>query len=91
MTRKILSQKSVKITSGEDIETADWVDKFYKGFIKAGTHQAESIEVAEAAKILENTQRDINIALINELALICSQLNIDTYEVLEAARTSGIF
>lgn len=81
----------IKITSGEDEDTAQWIDKFYNSFIHAGTYLAPSIEVAEAAKLIENTQRDINIALVNELALICSRLNIDTYEVLEAANTKWNF
>ena len=61
----------VKVTSGSSEESAEWVNNFYKLFITAGTHLAPSIKVAEAAKIIENTQRDLNIALINELAIIC--------------------
>jgi len=81
----------VKITSGSTPETADFVDKLYKLIITAGTFRASSIRVAEAAKVIENTQRDVNIALINELALIFNLLGIDTMEVLEAAGTKWNF
>ena len=67
-----------KITSGSTPEAADFVDKLYSSIIRAGTHRASSIKVAEAAKVIENTQRDVNIALINELALIFNRLGIDT-------------
>src|SRR6202050_1022094 len=67
-----------KVTSGSNPEVADFVDKLYSSIITAGTHKASSIKVAEAAKVIENTQRDVNIALINELALIFNRLNIDT-------------
>jgi UDP-N-acetyl-D-galactosamine dehydrogenase len=81
----------VKITSGSTPETAAFVDALYRGVIPAGTHLASSIKVAEAAKIIENTQRDVNIALINELAIVFSHLGIDTTEVLEAAGTKWNF
>jgi UDP-N-acetyl-D-galactosamine dehydrogenase len=80
-----------KVTSGSTPETADFVDALYKKIIKAGTHKVSSIRVAEAAKVIENTQRDVNIALINELALIFNRLDIDTLEVLEAAGTKWNF
>ncbi|MEA2783503.1 MAG: UDP-N-acetyl-D-glucosamine/UDP-N-acetyl-D-galactosamine dehydrogenase, partial [Rhodospirillaceae bacterium] len=80
-----------KITSGSTPEVADFVDALYGSIIKAGTHKASSIRVAEAAKVIENTQRDVNIALINELALIFNRLGIDTEEVLEAAGTKWNF
>ena len=76
-----------KITSGSTKAIADKVDRLYKTIITAGTHQVSSIKVAEAAKVIENTQRDVNIALINELALIFHKLNIDTEEVLKAAES----
>ncbi len=81
----------VKITSGSTTETAQFVDQLYKSIISAGTFQASSIKVAEAAKVIENTQRDVNIALINELALIFDRLNINTSEVLAAAGTKWNF
>lgn len=81
----------LKITSGSTPETADFVDRLYQSVIMAGTHKAQSIRVAEAAKVIENTQRDVNIALINELALIFNRLQIDTQEVLEAAGTKWNF
>ncbi|MET0001368.1 MAG: nucleotide sugar dehydrogenase, partial [Candidatus Thiodiazotropha lotti] len=80
-----------KVTSGSTPEVADFVDELYKTVITAGTHKASSIKVAEAAKVIENTQRDVNIALINELALIFNKLNIDTLEVLEAAGSKWNF
>lgn len=80
-----------KITSGSTPEVADFVDSLYSSIITAGTHKATSIRVAEAAKVIENTQRDVNIALINELALIFNRLGIDTEEVLEAAGTKWNF
>jgi UDP-N-acetyl-D-galactosamine dehydrogenase len=80
-----------KITAGSTPEAADFVDSLYACIIKAGTHKASSIRVAEAAKVIENTQRDVNIALINELALIFNRLGIDTEEVLEAAGTKWNF
>lgn len=81
----------LKVTSGSTPEVADYVDAVYKKIIIAGTHKASSIRVAEAAKVIENTQRDVNIALINELALIFHRLGIDTEEVLLAAGTKWNF
>jgi UDP-N-acetyl-D-galactosamine dehydrogenase len=81
----------LKVTSGSTPEVADYVDALYRSIVTAGTHRASSIRVAEASKIIENTQRDLNIALVNELALICNQLGIDTLEVLEAAGTKWNF
>ena len=80
-----------KITSGSTKEVSTWVDELYGSIIKAGTFKASSIKEAEAAKIIENTQRDLNIALINELAIIFSKMNIDTSNVLEAAGTKWNF
>jgi len=80
-----------KVTSGSTEEVANIVDELYKEIIVAGTHKASSIIVAEAAKVIENTQRDVNIALINELSLIFSRLNIDTEEVLKAAESKWNF
>lgn len=80
-----------KVTSGSTVEIANKVDELYKSIITAGTHKVSSIKIAEAAKVIENTQRDINIALINELSLIFKKLNIDTEEVLEAAKTKWNF
>ena len=81
----------VKITSGSTPEVAEYVDQLYQRVIKAGTYRASSIRVAEAAKVIENTQRDLNIALVNELAIIFNHLEIDTEEVLEAAGTKWNF
>jgi UDP-N-acetyl-D-galactosamine dehydrogenase len=81
----------VKVTSGSTPETADAVDRLYASVVTAGTHKASSIKVAEAAKVIENTQRDLNIALMNELSLIFDRLGIDTIEVLEAAGTKWNF
>ena len=80
-----------KVTSGSTPEIAIKVDELYQEIITAGTHKASSIKVAEAAKVIENTQRDVNIALINELSLIFNKLNIDTESVLEAAATKWNF
>ena len=80
-----------KVTSGSTPGTAEKVDNLYKKIIKAGTHKASSIKVAEAAKVIENSQRDINIAFVNELALIFDRIGIDTHEVLEAAGTKWNF
>ena len=80
-----------KVTSGSTPVIADRIDELYKSIITAGTHKASSIKVAEAAKVIENTQRDINIALINELALIFKRLHIDTEEVLKAAGSKWNF
>ncbi len=81
----------LKVTSGSTPEIAETVDQLYKSVITAGTHKASSIKVAEAAKVIENTQRDVNIALINELSIIFNKLDIDTLEVLEAAGTKWNF
>ena len=81
----------LKVTSGSTPEVAEFVDQVYKLVIEAGTHKAESIKVAEAAKVIENTQRDVNIALINELALIFNKMGIDTESVLKAAGTKWNF
>jgi UDP-N-acetyl-D-galactosamine dehydrogenase len=81
----------MKVTSGSTSEIADEVDALYAGIITAGTHKASSIKVAEAAKVIENTQRDLNIALINELSMIFARLRIDTHEVLAAAGTKWNF
>ena len=80
-----------KVTSGSSPEAADFVDKLYASIIRAGTHRASSIRVAEAAKVIENTQRDVNIALVNELSMIFNRLGIDTQEVLEAAGSKWNF
>lgn len=81
----------VKVTSGSTPEAATFVDDLYSTVVSAGTHKASSIKVAEAAKVIENTQRDVNIALINELALIFNKLGIDTQDVLAAAGTKWNF
>jgi UDP-N-acetyl-D-galactosamine dehydrogenase len=81
----------LKVTSGSTPEVANFIDELYKSIISAGTYKASSIQVAEAAKVIENTQRDLNIALINELAVIFNKLNIDTEEVLKAAGTKWNF
>lgn len=83
--------KITKVTSGSTQEVAAWVDDFYGSIIGAGTHLAASITVAEAAKVIENTQRDLNIALVNELAIIFRLIGIDTLEVLEAAGSKWNF
>ncbi len=80
-----------KITSGSNPESAKLIDDLYNEIIEAGTHQAESIKVAEAAKVIENTQRDLNIALMNELSMIFNKMDIDTLSVLEAAGTKWNF
>ena len=81
----------LKVTSGSTPEIAEFIDSVYSSIITAGTYRAQSIKVAEAAKVIENTQRDLNIALINELALIFDKLNIDTEHVLKAAGTKWNF
>jgi len=81
----------IKITAGSTPEAADLIDALYKSVVTAGTHRASSIRVAEMAKVIENTQRDLNIALVNEVALICHRLGIDTHEVLAAAGTKWNF
>jgi UDP-N-acetyl-D-galactosamine dehydrogenase len=83
--------KIKKVTSGSNIETAELVDKLYLSIIEAGTFPATSIKVAEAAKVIENTQRDLNIALVNELSVIFERLDIDTLDVLEAAGSKWNF
>ena len=83
--------KIKKITSGSTPDVADTVDELYKTIITAGTHKATSLKVAEAAKVIENTQRDLNIALVNELSVIFERLGIDTLEVLEAAGSKWNF
>ncbi|MBC6369215.1 nucleotide sugar dehydrogenase [Algoriphagus sp. AK58] len=83
--------KILKVTSGSTPEVAEYVDQLYKAVITAGTHKASSIKVAEAAKVIENSQRDINIAFVNELSKIFNLLGIDTQEVLEAAGTKWNF
>jgi UDP-N-acetyl-D-galactosamine dehydrogenase len=80
-----------KITSGSNNEISEKIDSLYRSIIVAGTYKAKSIKVAEAAKVIENTQRDVNIALVNELSMIFNKLNIDTHEVLEAAGTKWNF
>jgi len=80
-----------KVTSGSNYESAKWIDNLYCSIIDAGTHLCKSIKIAEAAKVIENTQRDLNIALINELSIICNLLDIDTLEVLQAAETKWNF
>ncbi len=81
----------VKVTSGCNKKVTTWIDKFYGSFITAGTFKVSSIKIAEAAKIIENTQRDINIALVNELAILFKKMNINTKEVLNAASTKWNF
>ncbi|MEX2494960.1 MAG: Vi polysaccharide biosynthesis UDP-N-acetylglucosamine C-6 dehydrogenase TviB [Woeseia sp.] len=81
----------LKVTSGSTPEVAEYIDSVYRSIISAGTYKASSIKVAEAAKVIENTQRDVNIALINELAMIFERVGIDTEEVLEAAGTKWNF
>jgi UDP-N-acetyl-D-glucosamine/UDP-N-acetyl-D-galactosamine dehydrogenase len=83
--------KILKVTSGSTPEVAEYVDQLYRSIITAGTHKASSIKVAEAAKVIENSQRDINIAFVNELSKIFNLLDIDTQEVLEAAGTKWNF
>ena len=81
----------VKVTSGSSPVAADWVNEFYSSIISAGTYSAPSIKIAEAAKVIENTQRDLNIALVNELAIIFQKFGIDTHDVLDAASTKWNF
>jgi UDP-N-acetyl-D-galactosamine dehydrogenase len=83
--------KILKVTSGSTPEIAEFVDELYRSIIVAGTHKASSIKVAEAAKVIENSQRDINIAFVNELSKIFNRMGIDTQEVLEAAGTKWNF
>jgi len=81
----------IKVTAGSNQKTADYVDELYNSIITAGTHKAQSINVAEAAKVIENTQRDVNIALMNELAMIFNRLDIETDHVLQAASSKWNF
>ncbi|MDR3445552.1 MULTISPECIES: Vi polysaccharide biosynthesis UDP-N-acetylglucosamine C-6 dehydrogenase TviB [Dyella] len=81
----------LKVTSGSTPEAADFVDRLYGSIITAGTHRASSLKVAEAAKVIENTQRDLNIALVNDLSILFNKLGIDTLEVLQAAGTKWNF
>jgi len=81
----------IKVTSGCNKKVSDWIDNFYGSIISAGTYKASSIKVAEAAKIIENTQRDINIALVNELAILFKKMHINTKDVLNAANTKWNF
>lgn len=83
--------KILKVTSGSTAESAEYIDQIYKSVIVAGTYKASSIKVAEAAKVIENSQRDINIAFVNELSKIFNKMNIDTHEVLAAAGTKWNF
>jgi UDP-N-acetyl-D-galactosamine dehydrogenase len=89
--REHTAENIIKVTSGSTPFIAKKVDNLYNQVLTAGTHMASSIKVAEASKVIENTQRDVNIALINELALIFNQMNIDTNEVIEAASTKWNF
>ncbi|MEW5858712.1 MAG: nucleotide sugar dehydrogenase [Cyanobacteriota bacterium] len=89
--KKHTLEKIVKVVSGEDAETLERVANVYAAIIEAGIYRAPSIKVAEAAKVIENTQRDLNIALMNELALICDRLSIRTHDVLAAAKTKWNF
>tara|TARA_B100000989_G_C19527104_1_gene467525 strand:+ start:1597 stop:2907 length:1311 start_codon:yes stop_codon:yes gene_type:complete len=81
----------LKVTSGSNKQTSKKIDRLYKSIISAGTYRTSSIKVAEAAKVIENTQRDLNIALVNELAIIFDKMEIDTHEVLDAAKTKWNF
>ena len=89
--KSIPLQKLKKIVSGNNQETLAKIAQVYESVVKTGVYRASSIKVAEAAKVIENTQRDLNIALVNELALIFHRLEIDTLEVLEAAGTKWNF
>ena len=83
--------KIIKITSGSNPKTADFIDMLYGHIISAGTYKTSSIKIAEAAKVIENTQRDVNIALVNELSMLFNKMNLDTKEVLNAANTKWNF
>jgi UDP-N-acetyl-D-galactosamine dehydrogenase len=89
--KKHTVEKILKVTSGSTSDVAEYIDQLYKSVITAGTFKASSIKVAEAAKVIENSQRDINIAFVNELSKIFNLMNIDTNEVLEAAATKWNF
>ena len=89
---KIHTLKSItKVTSGGDNESAKWIDNLYKSIISKGTHLTSSIKIAETSKAIENAQRDINIAFINEITMICDSLGIDSHEVIAAAKTKWNF
>jgi UDP-N-acetyl-D-galactosamine dehydrogenase len=89
---KLRTLKQIKkVTSGSTKEAAEWIDRLYRQIIEAGTHLAPSIKVAEAAKAIENAQRDVNISFVNELALIFDRMGIDTHDVLDAAATKWNF
>jgi UDP-N-acetyl-D-galactosamine dehydrogenase len=81
----------LKVTAGSTPEAAEYIDRLYSAITTAGTHRASSLKVAEAAKVIENTQRDLNVALVNDLAVLFNKLGIDTLEVLEAAGTKWNF
>ena len=83
--------KIIKVTSGSNKKAANFINKLYASIIDAGTHMAESIKIAEAAKVIENTQRDLNIALMNELAIIFDKMGINSRSVFEAAKTKWNF
>ena len=83
--------KIIKVTSGSNKKTADFVDDLYSSIIEAGTHKTSSIKIAEASKVIENAQRDLNISFVNELSLIFDRLGIDTLDVLETAGTKWNF
>ena len=91
MIKKKLSQDIVKITSGSNLKISKFISDLYSLIIKAGIHKAKSIKIAEAAKVIENTQRDLNIAFINELSLIFKKLNLSTEKILKAAETKWNF
>ena len=80
-----------KVTSGSNLSVSKWIDTFYASIVTAGTFMAANIKTAEASKVIENTQRDLNIALVNEISIICGYIGIDTFDVLEAARTKWNF
>ena len=81
----------IKITSGSTPKTANFVDKLYKSIIKAGTKKVSSIKIAEAAKVIENSQRDLNIAFVNELSIIFEKMNLDINQILKAAESKWNF
>ncbi len=89
--KKHTLENIIKVTSGSNKYSSKIIDNFYKRIIPAGTYRAESIKIAESAKIIENVQRDLNIALVNELSLIFNRMNLDTYKILKAASTKWNF
>ena len=91
LDNQISLESIVKLTSGSDEETRKWVDKFYSLILNSRTYSTASIKIAEAAKVVENIQRDVNIALMNELSLIFRNMGLDTYDVIEAASTKWNF